>query len=444
MKYSITFSLCLTTLFIFGQSPINLFDGKSLRGWKIINPGTSTFTVKNGEIIGITKDKSITSHIVTEKEYSDFILEADIYISEGLNSGIDFRSNYSDGKVHGYQCDVDGWPRKWSGGFYEENGRDWIGIPDINPNAKYALKTNKWNSFKIEAIGSRMRSWINGIPILTLIDTVHHKGFISLQIHHAMKPEDQDKVIKWKNIRIISNPKKENPMDWNTPIINMTNTLIDTEIKKGFISLLPQKGFSGWRSVHSTQPPSVRWTNDQGVFRVDKSDGSETGNDIVTNKEYGAFELLFDFKLTPGANSGIKYFVDEQYDSGGKSGIGLEYQILDDALHPDAKEGVVGNRTLASLYDLIPSEKPATNFQKRIGEWNKGRIVVYPDNKVQHWLNGFKVVEYVRNSLIFKVLVARSKYAKYIGFGAASKGHILLQDHGDAVEFKNVWLREFN
>ena len=135
-------------------------------------------------------------------------------------------------------------------------------------------------------------------------------------------------------------------------------------------------------------------------------------------------------------------FINVSFDSGGKSGVGLEYQVLDDERHPDAKLGAAGNRTMASLYDLIPSYKLDKRFQRKIGEWNQARVIVYPNNIVQHWLNGFKVLEYERKSNIFNVLVARSKYEKYKGFGAGDKGNILIQDHGNNVSFKNMKIRE--
>jgi hypothetical protein len=120
----------------------------------------------------------------------------------------------------------------------------------------------------------------------------------------------------------------------------------------------------------------------------------------------------------------------------------LEFQVLDDALHPDAKMGVEGNRTLASLYDLIPSIKMEARFQKKIGEWNQGKIIVYPNNHVEHWLNGFKVVEYEKGGPIYKVLLAHSKYAKNKEFAKVAQTPILLQEHGDNVYYRSIKIRE--
>ena len=138
----------------------------------------------------------------------------------------------------------------------------------------------------------------------------------------------------------------------------------------------------------------------------------------------------------------MKYFVTLAEETNG-SAIGLEYQILDDTLHGDAKMGRNGNRTLASLYDLITAEKQK-RFIKPIGQWNAGRIVVYPNNKVEHYLNGIKVLEYIRGSKEFKNLVAISKYVIWKNFGEAHQGHILLQDHGNEVSYRSIKIKKLS
>jgi len=145
-------------------------------------------------------------------------------------------------------------------------------------------------------------------------------------------------------------------------------------------------------------------------------------------------------------NRGDKYFVDPDLNKREGSAIGLEFQILDDKQHPDAKQGVEGNRTLGSLYDLIPAENlsiedRAVQFNG-IGLWNRARIVVN-SNRVEHWINEEKIVTYERGSRIFRALVAKSKYKIWPDFGELPEGHILLQDHGDLVHFRNIKIREF-
>ncbi|QJW88637.1 DUF1080 domain-containing protein [Spirosoma taeanense] len=222
------------------------------------------------------------------------------------------------------------------------------------------------------------------------------------------------------------------------------NTLTEKERKEGWKLLFDGKTTNGWRGAYKDKFPEKGWNVEDGMLIIQQSDGSESHSfgDIVTTGEYSDFDLTFDFKLTEGANSGLKYFVEEHTPKPKGSAFGLEYQVLDDDKHPDAKMGRDGNRTVGSLYDLIPASGKKAN---PIGEWNTGRVVS-KGKHVEHWLNGKKVVDYERGSENFRKLVAMSKYKapEYNAsgrFGEAPKGHILLQDHGNRVAFRNIKIK---
>lgn len=438
----ITFLSCN---FMQAQTWQNLFNGKDLGGWKQLN-GKALYSATNGEIVGTTVFKTPNSFLVTEKEYGDFILELELRMDSMMNSGIQIRSeskeSYQGGRVHGYQVEVDPSARAWSGGIYDEARRGWLYPMEYNEGAKKAYKLGQWNKYRIECIGSTIRTWLNGVPCAHLIDNMTPRGLIALQVHSIGKENEAGRTIRWRNIRIQTTNLKPSSYDTIFVVNMLLNNISEQEKKNGLKLLWDGKSTSGWLGAYTKTFPAEGWEIKDGELIVLGSSNTthSNGGDIITTAEYGAFALQFEFKLTDTANSGLKYFVTVDPAKPG-SALGLEYQVLDDDKHPDAKAGENGNRTLASLYDLIAAKKiPAA--RKKIGEWNKAMLVVYPDNRVEHWLNGYRVVDYVRGSAAFKVLISKSKYKNLPGFGLPPKGHILLQEHGSLVSFRSLKIRE--
>lgn len=434
---------------------IPLFDGESLDG-RVKRGGTAEYTVEDGAIVGTSKRNTPNTFLCTPRDYSDFILEYEYLVDPRLNSGVQIRSQCFDkpvgiqwagqtievpaGRVHGYQIEID--PdaergRWWSAGVYEEAVRGWLypGIlggegRDFSRKGAGIFRPGDWNKVRVEAVGDHIRTTLNGTPCADLRDPRVSTGFIGLQVHSIGADRSKEGArVRWRNLRI-------REVDAPGP-----NTLTDEERAAGWTLLWDGRTSNGWRGAKSDGFPDGGWTIRDGVLSVNETGGGEStaGGDIITVDKYADFELKVDFRLTPGANSGIKIFVDPELNKGPGSSIGPEFQILDDALHPDAKLGRNGNRTLGSLYDLIPA--PGDKTVRPAGEWNHAHIISR-GNRVEFRLNGRVTATFERGSDRWREMVAASKYKVWPRFGELEEGHILLQDHGNHVSFRNIRIRE--
>ena len=248
MKRSLLILFLFISLSGIGQSKkpdgaIQLFNGKDLKGWKVLG-GKAKYEVKNGEIIGTTVSNEPNSFLVTEETFGDFILTLEFKNESGINSGIQFRSeskpDYQNGRVHGYQLEIDPSPRAWTGGIYDEARRLWLYPLEYNLAAKKALKPTDWNTARIECIGSTLRVFINGIPTAHVVDDMTLKGFIALQVHSIGKPEDAGKQVRWRNISLQTQNLKPSPSDDIFVVNLIPNTVSDQEKKNG------SESFVGW------------------------------------------------------------------------------------------------------------------------------------------------------------------------------------------------------
>lgn len=455
-KILLLLSICLCWQLMFAQEAKwkSLFNGENFDNFKQLN-GKATYKIEDGCIVGITKMDTPNSFLTTKARFSDFILEFEVWVDPSLNSGVQIRSNssadYMEGRVHGYQVEIDPSARAFSGGIYDEARRGWLYPLARNLKARMAFRNGAWNKFRVEAIGTTIKTWINGVQCTHLVDDMTASGFIGLQVHSIGKSEQAGKEVRWRNLRILTEDVAQHTMldDPTVPRLSfLVNELTDWEKTHGWRLLWDGKTSDGWRGAKLDHFPESGWEIEDGVLTILATNGEEARGpgDIVTEELFSNFELELEFKITEGANSGIKYFVDAELNKGEGSAIGCEFQILDDVRHPDAKMGVNGNRTVSSLYDLMTAENLSVHGRskqfKGVGNWNKARIVSN-NGKVEHWLNNEKVLEYDRFSQMFRALVAYSKYKKWDKFGQWPQGHILLQDHGDTVHFRSIKIRAF-
>jgi hypothetical protein len=466
------FFLLASTLAVFSLSPllaqndwVNLFNGTNLDGWEE-HSGQAKYTVADGVLTGESVSGTGNSFLCTTQTFGNFELELEYQCDALLNSGVQIRSEvFPDARtlningkeiklppdrIHGYQCEIDmdvARGRMWSGGIYDEARRGWLWPADgekgaqgmaFSEQGRKISKPGEWNQLRIVANGPSIKTWLNGEPRADITDRLTPRGIIGLQVHGVGK--DTNKVglkVSFRQIRL-------------REIKTKNNTLTAQEKADGWQLLWDGKTTDGWRSPKSDEFPAKSWVIKDGELSVVASGNAEAqaGGDIITRQRYVNFELTADFRTTPGCNSGIKIFVQPDISpvdpkTGARtavgSAIGMEFQILDDERHPDAKLGRDGDRTLGSLYDLIPA--PKNKRVLPVGEWNQARIVSQGKH-VEFWLNGEKTLEFERGSKEFRQRVAESKFKNIPDFGEWPDGHILLQEHGSAVSFRNLKLRE--
>jgi len=432
-----------------------LFNGKDLSGW-VQRGGKASYSTEGNSIVGTSTLNTPNSFLCTDREYSNFILEYEFKIDPLLNSGVQIRSNSYPTETefvwegnpikipaelfHGYQVEIDPEVKKdrwWSAGIYDESRRGWLypgslgGIAkEFTDQGRAIFKQGDWNKVRIEAIDDSIKTYLNGVPRAAIKDAVTASGFIGLQVHAINEKATEGTQVRWRNLRILEVP-------------SAANTLTEEEVAAGWRLLWDGKTSAGWRGIKRPDFPPIGWEMKDGMLIISETGGGESASagDIITTEKFSDFELQLDFKISEGANSGIKTFVDPELNKGEGSAIGPEFQILDDARHPDAKLGSEGNRTIGSLYDMQAA--PANKRVMPIGTWNHARILA-KDMQLSYWLNGVKTIDIKRGSQEWRDLVANSKYKIWPNFGELAQGHILLQDHGNQVFYKNIKIRDLS
>lgn len=223
------------------------------------------------------------------------------------------------------------------------------------------------------------------------------------------------------------------------------NVLSDAERTAGWQLLFDGSSFAGWRGLGRSSVPEGHWVVLEGCIKKVatknvplQEDGQPLGGgDLMTEERFRDFELSFEWKVTPGGNSGVKYNVSEELSTRhppSYAALGFEYQVLDDDLHPDAE---VPSHRAGSLYDLLAAENKVL---RTVGEFNRARVVLH-GTRGEHWLNGVKVLEFDLASAEMRERLQASKYRSIAGFADRRSGHIVLQDHTDEVWFRNLKIR---
>jgi hypothetical protein len=325
---------------------VPLFNGKSLDGWRKVGGG-ATYKIEDDCIVG-TVGPGPNTFLRTEKEYGDFILKLELKLDVPGNSGVQFRSHQrgGDGRVYGYQMEVDPSDRRWAGGIYDEARRGWLYPLAGKPEAQNAFKREGWNTYEIRAIGPHLQTFVNGVPCADLLDAADLSGFIALQVHSGKEGQ-----IRWRNIRL----KDLGQSRWRP---------------------LADKDLSGWEKIGGGQ-----WTYKNGVIHGTSTKDEPRHGLLITDKTYDDFAVRVKYKVNQG-DSGL-YFRVKKAEPYGVEGFQAEI---------DQSEQVGGlYETGGRGWVVEPNPKDVKKWS-RPDDWNEMTVIAIGPRVVVH-LGGHKTAE---------------------------------------------------
>ena len=354
---------------------IDLTAGGLEQGWRQLG-GEAEYALDGDTIVGTAVIETPNSFLATTEEYGDFALQLEFKVDEGLNAGIQIRSHsdpdYRNGTVHGYQVEIDSSERAWTAGIYDEARRGWLFPLSLNPAASQAFRPGDWNHVYIEAIGSGIRTWLNNVPATFLIDEMTPSGFIALQVH-SVGPEQGGLQVRYRNVLLRTEDLAPSGRSFPYVVDTRPNQLSEAEAAMGWELLFDGESTEAWRGAHRQDFPATGWEVRDGELTVLASEpGGPRGGGIVTRETFSAFELQLEFRMTEGANSGIKYLVTEGYGSAPVRRSRSSTRSSTIHRHPDAEAGRNGNRTLASLYDLLRRPRQGASSRGRGATTTRG------------------------------------------------------------------------